>query len=291
MHIPKLMELKTFPPSFIIDNILSTFPYHKSYASAIISYSSPTPIQSSFVHHVPPNSTTPCTPPIPRKLQINNILLNNTLVIKHLKPSDMNTEFISSILIPMLLPKISISIVTFKNNNAIIQFSNKSFCDIFFRRFSSIEFNPRFSHLYVRNSLPYKTRLLGKILYHVYILKLTSINTKPIFNTYTNSFEIRLISNSIDWFLPPITIPLTLLIDWESSYLNFKYSVPSSSNLSINTNSDSTPNNTSKNSNSPYFPVKSTPFIDLNSSTITSFPVVHSLKYNHISTPILTKSE
>ena len=39
----------------------------------------------------------------------------------------MNTELMSSILIYMLLPKISISIVKFKNNNAIIQFSNKSF--------------------------------------------------------------------------------------------------------------------------------------------------------------------
>ena len=122
-------------------------------------------------------------------------------------------------------------------------------------------------------------------------MKLTPINTKPIFNTYTNSFEIRLISNSIDWFLPPINIPPTHLIDWESSYLKFKSSAPSSSNLSINTNSDSTPNNPSENSNSPYFPVKSTPSINLNNSTTTSFPVVHSLKYNHISTPSLTKSE
>ena len=287
------MELKTFPPSFITANIPSPFPYHKLYESVIISSSSPTPIQSPFVHHVPHNSTTPYTLPIPRKLQLNNIIRNNSLVIEHLKHSDMNTdtEFISSILIHMLLPKISISIVTFKNNNAIIQFSNKSFCNIFFRRFRSIKCNPRFSHLYVRNSLPYKTRLLGKILYHAYILKLTPINTKPIFNTYTNSFELRLISNSIDWTLPPITIPPTLLIDWESSYLNFKSSVPSFSNLSINTNSDPTPNNPSENSNSPYSPVKSTPSIDLNNSTITSVPVVPSLKSNHISTPSLTKPE
>ena len=63
---------------------------------------------------------------------------------------------------------------------------------LFFRRFRSIKLNPRFSHLYVRNSLPYKTRLLGKILYHAYILKLTTIHTKPIFNTYTNSFVLHL---------------------------------------------------------------------------------------------------
>ena len=112
----------------------------------------------------------------------------------------------------MLPPKISIYLVTFKNNNAIIQFFNISFCDIFFRRFRSIKFNPRFSHLYVRNSLPYKTRVLGKILYHVYILKLTPINTKPIFNTYTNSFELRLITNFIDWSLPQLLyLQLSLL--------------------------------------------------------------------------------
>ena len=110
----------------------------------------------------------------------------------------MNTEFISSILTHMLLPKIFISIVTFKNHNVIIQFFNKSLCNIFFRRFNTVKFNPQFSYLYVLNSLLYKTRLLGQIRYHAYILKLTPINTKPIFNTYTNSFEIRLISNYID---------------------------------------------------------------------------------------------
>ena len=92
----------------------------------------------------------------------------------------------------------------------------------------------------ITQHLPYKTRLLGKILYHAYILKLTPIHTKPIFNTYTNSFELRLIYNYIDWSLPPITIPPTLLIDWESSYLKFKSSVPSFSNISINTNSTHT---------------------------------------------------
>ena len=123
------MELKTFPPSFITDNIPShdNFPYHKSYESAIISSSSPTPIKSPLVHYVPHNSTTPYTHPRPRKLQLNNIIRNNSLVIEHLKPSDINTEFISSILIHILLPKIYISIVTFKNNNAIIQLSNKSY--------------------------------------------------------------------------------------------------------------------------------------------------------------------
>ena len=81
------MELKTFLPSFITANIPSPFPYHKSYASAIISSSSPTPIKSLIVHHVPPNSTTHYTLPIPRKRQLNNIIHNNSLVIEHLKPS------------------------------------------------------------------------------------------------------------------------------------------------------------------------------------------------------------
>ena len=69
------------------------------------------------------------------------------------------------------------------------------------------------------------------------------------------------------------------------SYLKFKSLVPSSSNLYINTNSDPPPNNPSENSNTPYIPVKSTPSINVNSSTIKSFPVVHSLKSNHISIP------
>ena len=86
----------------------------------------------------------------------------------------------------MLLHKICISTVKFKHNNAIIQFSSKSFCDMY-SRFRSTKVNPRFSHLYIRNSLPYKTRLLGNIFYHAYILKLTPIHTKPIFNIYIQS--------------------------------------------------------------------------------------------------------
>ena len=233
-HIPKCMELKTFPPSFITANLPSSFPclpFNKSYASAIRNSSSPTPIQSPSLPLIPHSSTPPYNPPIPRKLLHNNILGNYSLVIEHLKQSDMNIYYISSILTHMLLPKISISIVTFKNNIAIIQFSNKTFRDIFFRRFSSFKSNPRFSHLYLRNSLPYKTRLLGKVLYHAYILKMTPINTKPIFNTHKNSFEIRTISNYIDWYLPPITIPSTLLTDLESSYLKCISSVPLSTQL------------------------------------------------------------
>ena len=183
----------------------------------------------------------------------HNILGNYSLVIEHLKQSDMNINYISSILTHTLLPKISISIVTFKNHIAIIQLSNKTFRDIFFRRFSSFKSNPRFSHLYLRNSLPNKTRLLGKVLYHAYILKMTPINTKPIFNTHTNAFEIRTISNYIDWSLPPITIPSTLLTDWESSYLKFIHSVPLSINYSLNNNSDSPPSNPSSNINSSTF--------------------------------------
>ena len=75
------------------------------------------------ISHILPHSSTPSyNPPIPRNLLLNNILGNCSLVIEHLKQSDMNIDYISSILTHMLLPKISISIVTFKNHIAIIQF-------------------------------------------------------------------------------------------------------------------------------------------------------------------------
>ena len=116
----------------------------------------------NLVPLIPHSSTPPYNPPIPRKLLLNNILGNCSLVIKHLKQSDMNINYIYSILTHMVLPKTFISIVKFKNHIAIIQFSNKTFRDIFFIRISSFKSNPRFSHLYLRNSLPYKTRLLSK---------------------------------------------------------------------------------------------------------------------------------
>ena len=49
---PNIWSLQ-FPPSFITANIPSHFPYYKSYASTIISFSSPTPIQSPLVPHIP----------------------------------------------------------------------------------------------------------------------------------------------------------------------------------------------------------------------------------------------
>ena len=67
---------------------------------------------------------------------------------------------------------------------------------------------------------------------------MTPINTKPIFNTHTISFEIRTISKYIDWSLPPITTPSTLPTDWESSFHKVISSIPLSSNYSHNNNSD-----------------------------------------------------
>ena len=103
------MELKTFPPSFITANIPSPFPYHKSYPSAIISFSTHTLIQSHLIPHIPPTSTTPYIPHTPRILHLNNEEYRTfSLVIEYLKSSDMNTDFISSIITYMLLPDIYI---------------------------------------------------------------------------------------------------------------------------------------------------------------------------------------
>ena len=113
--------------------------HHNSYTSDVISSFSPTTIQSNLVPHIPHTSTTPYIPPIPHKLQLNNIICNFSLVIEHFKPSDMNNYFMSYILTHMLLPKIYISIVSFKNYIEIIQFSKKSFHNIFFSRFSFIK--------------------------------------------------------------------------------------------------------------------------------------------------------
>ena len=102
---------------------------------------------------------------------------------------------------------------------------------------------------------------------HLEALKESRLLNIYIFNTYNNSFEIRPISNYIDRSLSPITIPPTLLIDWESSYLKCISTVPSSSVNSLNTNSDTPPNKPSGKANTTYFPGKSTRYIDLNAFT------------------------
>ena len=108
---------------------------------------------------------------------------------------------------------------------------------------------------------------------------MTPINTKPIFNTHTNSFKIRIISTYIDWSLPPITIPST---DWESSYLQFISSVPLSSNYSLNNNSDPPPNNPSSNTNSSTFvPSRSDPSSNTNFLTSDLPPINISANINY----------
>ena len=88
---------KTLPHSFITAILSSHFSYlsyHKYYASAIRASSYPTPYEI-FYRYIPPSSITSYIPSITRKLYLNNIIHNFTLVIEHFKPYDMNTYFIS----------------------------------------------------------------------------------------------------------------------------------------------------------------------------------------------------
>ena len=99
LRVPKFMELTTFPTSFInafainlslIINRMHLLLYHFRLLPLLYLLSS-TLYLIILPHHIPP--TIQC------QRQLNNIIRNNSLVIEHLKLSDMNTEFISSILI------------------------------------------------------------------------------------------------------------------------------------------------------------------------------------------------
>ena len=180
-HIPKLMDLK------------------------LSSHHTPTPIVSS--------STSSKSSVIP---SIDDSL---TLVLEHLLPSEVNYNFIVSLINFIKLPHYYITSASFLTSTAILRFTNISAHDICFSSLLKIPPHSNFKHIFICHYLPDSNSLLGKVLYHALKQKLTPISYNIFFNNRSQTFDLRDKNNPLSY--PPFLIPesdLTKLFDSSDHY-------------------------------------------------------------------------
>ena len=109
----------------------------------------------------------------------------------HLKSTELNTEFINTLINHLNIPAKYITKVTFTNHSTQIYLINSSIVKIFVQRFLIARKTTTFSHLFIHNTIPFYTRIRGRIIYHAYINKLTTPNYKPYFNNLTKMHELK----------------------------------------------------------------------------------------------------
>ena len=101
----------------------------------------------------------------------------------------------------------------FSNATVIIFFNIPSQCSYFYSKISFIRSNSIYNHLYIRAARSITERTHGRVLFK------SSFNVKYTFNDYTNSFELRHLTNSkIDWNKNPIYISNDTYNTWSTSY-------------------------------------------------------------------------
>ena len=113
----------------------------------------------------------------------------------HLKSTELNTEFINTLINHLDIPAKYITKATFTNHSTQIYLINSSIIKIFFQRYLIARKNTKFAHLIIHNNIPFHTRIRGRIIYHAYINKLTLPNYKPYFNNLTKTHELKTLTN------------------------------------------------------------------------------------------------
>ena len=89
--------------------------------------------------------------------------------------------------------------------------------------------NSKFAHLFIRNNIPFHTRIRGRIIYHAYINKLTPPNYKPYFNNLTKTHELKTPNKHNEWFHSSIPILPSDISKWKLSYETYLSSKPNTS--------------------------------------------------------------
>ena len=149
---------------------------------------------------------------------IDNSLM---LVLEHL-PSEVNYNFIVSLIDYIKLSHSYITSASFITSTAILRFTNIFSRDICFSSLLNI---PPYSNLSIYlfvYYLPDSTRLLCKILYHALKQKLTPISYKVFFNNRSQTFELRDTNNPLSY--PPFLIPESDQTNWFDSFDHYKKS-------------------------------------------------------------------
>ena len=136
----------------------------------------------------------------------------------HLKYTELNTEFINILINYIDIPSKYITKSTYTNHSTQIYHINTSIVNIFFQRFLIAKKNTKFAHLFIRNNIPFHTRIRGRITYHAYINKLTPQNYKPYFNNLTKTHELKTPNKHNAWFHLSIPILPSDFSKWKLSY-------------------------------------------------------------------------
>ena len=113
----------------------------------------------------------------------------------HLKSTELNTEFINTLINHLDIPAKYITNSIFTNHSIHIYLINSSIVTIFFQTFLIARKNTKCAHLFIRNNIPFHTRIRGRIIYNAYINKLTLPNYKPYFNNLTKMHELKILTN------------------------------------------------------------------------------------------------
>ena len=129
----------------------------------------------------------------------------------HLKSTELNTK------------------ATFTNHSTQIYLINTSIVKIFFKRFWIARKNKKCAHLFIRNNIPFHTRIRGRIIYHAYINKLTPPKYKPYFNNQTKTHELKTPNKHNAWFHSSIPILPSDISKWKLSYETHLSSKPNTS--------------------------------------------------------------
>ena len=171
---PKLLNIKTSSPRISVNptiyhNSPPTITHHQlPFNPKSIKLSQPTAYNykpSSSLHpfpsHNPYHNNYSSTHTYSRVSQLNNLLNENSLIIMHLKSTDLNTEFINTLINHLDIPAKYITKATFTNHYTQIYLINSSIVNIFFQRFLIARKNSKFAHLFIRNNIPFNTRIRG----------------------------------------------------------------------------------------------------------------------------------
>ena len=147
----------------------------------------------------------------------------------HLKSTELNTEFINTLINHLDIPAKYITKATFTTHSTQIYLINSSIVKIFFQRFLIARKNSKFAHLFIRNNIPFNMRIRGRIIYHAYINKLTPPNYKPYFNNLTKTHELKTPNKHNEWFHSSIPILPSDISKWKLSYETYLSSKPNTS--------------------------------------------------------------
>ena len=136
----------------------------------------------------------------------------------HLKSTVLITEFINTLINHLDIQAKYITKAIFTKHSTQIYLINSSIVKIFFQRFLITRKNRKLAHLFIRNNIPFHTRIRGRIIYHAYINKLTPSNYKIYLNNLTKTHDLKTPNKNNAWFHSSIPILPSDISKWKLSY-------------------------------------------------------------------------